>query len=152
MLASKSALRLLFVLVAGIASVSSAAEKEEFRPLFDGKSLDGWVQRGGKAKYEVKNGEIVGTSVIGTPNSFLCTDRDYADFILEVEFKVHPEMNSGIQIRSQCFDEDKVVKHNGKEIKITAGACTATKWKSIRATALGAAASTTKDAAAGSTT
>ena len=121
MLASKSALRLLFVLFAGFASVSSAAEREEFRPLFDSKSLDGWVQRGGKAKYEVKNGEIVGTSVIGTPNSFLCTDRDYADFILEVEFKVHPEMNSGIQIRSQCFDEDKVVKHNGKEIKITAG-------------------------------
>lgn len=121
MLASKSAFRMLFVLVAGVASFASAAEKEEFRPLFDGKSLDGWVQRGGKAKYEVKNGEIVGTSVLGTPNSFLCTDRDYADFILEVEFKVHPDMNSGIQIRSQCFDEDKVVKHNGKEIKIAAG-------------------------------
>lgn len=121
MLALKSALRLLLVLFAGVASVASAAEKEEFRPLFDGKSLDGWVRRGGKAKYEVKNGGIVGTSVLGTPNSFLCTDRDYAELILEVEFKVHPEMNSGIQIRSQCFDEDKVVKHNGKEIKIAAG-------------------------------
>jgi hypothetical protein len=115
-------LRLLaLVALVNIAGLTSAADKEEFRPLFDGKSLDGWVQRGGKAKYEVKDGEIVGTSVLGTPNSFLCTDRDYGDFILEVEFKVHPGMNSGIQIRSQCFDEDKTIEHNGKQIKIAAG-------------------------------
>ncbi|MGC3967036.1 MAG: DUF1080 domain-containing protein [Pirellulales bacterium] len=113
----------LFAFVALLhgATFSFAADKEEFRPLFDGKSLDGWVQRGGKAKYEVKDGEIVGTSVLGTPNSFLCTDRDYGDFIFEVEFKVHSGMNSGIQIRSQCFDEDKTLEHDGKKIKIAAG-------------------------------
>src|SRR5262245_12340303 len=35
--------------------------------LFDGKTLDGWIQRGGKAKYRVEDGEIVGTSVPNTP-------------------------------------------------------------------------------------
>ncbi|MCE9604293.1 MAG: DUF1080 domain-containing protein [Planctomycetia bacterium] len=96
-------------------------KEEGFRPLFDGKTLGGWVQRGGKAKYTIENGEIVGSSVAGTPNSFLCTDRDYGDFILEVEFKVDPALNSGIQIRSQIFDSEKSVEIGGKKITISAG-------------------------------
>jgi len=101
---------------------SAPAPKEEgFRPLFDGKTLTGWVQHGGKAKYTIVDGEIVGTSVVGTPNSFLCTDRDYGDFILEVEFKVDPALNSGIQIRSQVFQEEKTFKIDGKPRKIDAG-------------------------------
>src|SRR5687768_14713190 len=73
--------------------------KEKWTPLFNGKDLKNWVQRGGKAKYAVENGEIVGTSVPKTGNSFLCTKRDYSDFILELEFKVDPALNSGVQIR-----------------------------------------------------
>jgi hypothetical protein len=42
-------------------------------------------QLGGQAKYEVKNGEIVGTDVSGTPNLFLCTEKDYGDFVFEVD-------------------------------------------------------------------
>jgi hypothetical protein len=30
-------------------------------------------------------------------------------------------LNSGVQIRSQCFDEDKTVEVNGKKMKIPAG-------------------------------
>ncbi|HEV3203767.1 MAG TPA: DUF1080 domain-containing protein [Gemmataceae bacterium] len=89
--------------------------------LFNGKNLDGWVQRGGKAKYTAEEGQIVGTSMPNTSNSFLCTKKDYADFILELEFKVHKDLNSGIQIRSQCFDEPKTVELNEKKIKIPAG-------------------------------
>ena len=54
-------------------------------------------------------------------NSFLCTKKDYADFILELDFKVNPKLNSGVQVRSQCFDEDKTLKLDGKEIKVPAG-------------------------------
>ena len=54
-------------------------------PLFDGKTLRGWTQRGGKAHYEVLDGAIVGTSVPNTPNSFLCTERSYGDFVLELD-------------------------------------------------------------------
>ncbi|MFO0947151.1 MAG: DUF1080 domain-containing protein [Planctomycetota bacterium] len=93
----------------------STAEEEEWRPLFDGKTLNGWVQRGGAAKYAVVEGAIVGTSVPNTSNSFLCTDRDYGDFILELEFKVDPNLNSGVQIRSQHFDKVMAVETGGKK-------------------------------------
>lgn len=72
--------------------------------LFNGKDLTGWKQLNGKAKYEVKNGEIVGTTVPGEPNSFLATEKDYGDFIFEVDFKMNSTMNSGIQFRSEIKD------------------------------------------------
>src|SRR6476646_10354912 len=102
------------VLLAG--SPLAAEDETGFRPLFDGKSLAGWVQRAGKAKYAVEDGAIVGTTVLGTPNSFLCTDRDYGDFILELEFKVDPSMNSGVQIRSEYTEQEKKLDatRNGK--------------------------------------
>ena len=82
------------------ATAPAAQTGDEWTPLFDGKTLDGWIQRGGKAKYRVEHGHIVGQTVPKTPNSFLCTTRDYADFELELEYKVDPRLNSGIQIRS----------------------------------------------------
>ncbi|MFW5760969.1 MAG: 3-keto-disaccharide hydrolase, partial [Cyclobacteriaceae bacterium] len=54
-------------------------------PLFNGENLDNWVQRNGEAIYSVEDGEIVGTTVYGTPNSFLCTEKDYGDFILDLD-------------------------------------------------------------------
>ncbi|HWQ91334.1 MAG TPA: DUF1080 domain-containing protein [Clostridia bacterium] len=89
--------------------------------LFNGQDLSGWVQRGGKARYVVQDGMVVGSTVTNTPNSFLCTEKEYGDFVLELEFKVAPVLNSGVQVRSECFDEPKVVKAGGKEIKIPAG-------------------------------
>lgn len=86
--------------------------------LFDGKTLKGWKQRGGVAKYTVENGSIVGTTVPKTPNSFLTTEKDYGDFILEIEFKVAPSMNSGIQIRSHEFKEgDKQPEGRKSDLK-----------------------------------
>ena len=90
---------------------------EEWKPLFDGKTLEGWTQHGGKAKYTVENGEIVGTSVPMTPNSFLCTNKEYGDFILELEFKVDPTLNSGVQIRSQVYAEPTEVKVGEKTMR-----------------------------------
>lgn len=75
-------------------------QKEAWKPLFNGKDLKGWKQLNGKANYAVQNGEIVGTTVFGEPNSFLVTEKNYGDFILELEFKVDSTMNSGIQFRS----------------------------------------------------
>lgn len=103
-------------------SVSAGARAEEgWTPLFDGKTLEGWNQKGGQAKYRVEDGQVVGTSVPRTGNSFLCTNKVYGDFVLEVDFKVHPDLNSGVQVRSECFDEPKAIEHGGKTIKIPAG-------------------------------
>jgi hypothetical protein len=113
---------LLVLLMTGFSVILTAAPADDgWKPLFNGKDLDGWVQRGGKAKYRVEDKQIVGTSVPNTSNSFLCTKRDYADFILELEFKVAPNLNSGVQVRSQCFEKGKTVEVNGKKIKISAG-------------------------------
>jgi hypothetical protein len=88
--------------------------------LFNGKNLDGWVQRGGVATYKVEDGAIVGTSTMNTPNTFLCTPRDYGDFILEYEFKIDPRLNSGVQIRSQSFSSPTELVWEGKKITIPA--------------------------------
>jgi hypothetical protein len=102
--------RFLKISLAALAIISHSLVAAEAAPkwinLFDGKTLDGWVQRGGSAKYSVEDGCVVGRTVLGTGNSFLCTEKDYADFILELEFKVDPKLNSGVQIRSQCFDHE----------------------------------------------
>lgn len=103
-----------------VLSVVGAAEAGEgFVTLFDGKSLDGWVQHGGKAKYSIEGDEIVGTSVPDTPNSFLCTAKHYSDFILELDFKVDPGLNSGVQIRSNVYDEpmEVVTKTSNGDVK-----------------------------------
>ena len=87
-------------------------------PLFNGKDLTGWKQLNGKAKYEVRNGEIVGTTVQGEPNSFLATEKDYTDFILELELKVDSPMNSGIQIRSESRDDYMNGRVHGYQVEV----------------------------------
>lgn len=91
----------VFCLCAGAVT---AQEKDGWKSLFNGKDLAGWEQLNGKAKYEVKDNEIIGTTVTGEPNSFLATKVKYGDFILEVDLLVDNSMNSGIQIRSESND------------------------------------------------
>lgn len=68
--------------------------------LFDGKSLNGWEQKGGAAKYFVENGTIVGQTVAGTQNSFLCSKDNFDNFILEFDVFLNRATNSGVQFRS----------------------------------------------------
>ncbi len=111
----------LRTLILWTTACASAVAADGSADLFNGKNLDGWVQRGGKAKYAVEDNCIVGTSTLNTENTFLCTPRDYGDFILEYEFKVDPKLNSGVQIRSQCFDSPKEIEGQGKKINVPAG-------------------------------
>jgi hypothetical protein len=104
-----------------VAAASATAASLPAVSLFDGRSLEGWVQHGGKAKYRVDQGEIVGSTVPGTPNSFLCTTRSFTNFVLELEFKPTTGLNSGIQVRSECFDQEKTVSLGGKTYRIPAG-------------------------------
>lgn len=100
---------------------SLSVSAQGWTKLFNGKNLDGWAQRGGKAGYRVQDGTIVGTTVTNTGNSFLCTQRDYTNFVLEVEFKIPPGMNSGVQIRSHCFTNATEVQGPERIHKIPAG-------------------------------
>ncbi len=99
-------------------SKTLAASEEGWTPLFDGKSLSGWKQLGGKATYRANKGAIEGRTVMGSPNSFLATEKNYADFILELEFLVDPLLNSGIQIRSESLPEYNKGQVHGYQIEI----------------------------------
>ena len=108
----------LLIVIAALMQQSAFAQKETWTPLFDGKTLNGWKQLNGKAKYSVENGEIVGTTVANTTNSFLCTDKDYGDFILELDLKVDDAMNSGIQFRSLSSDDYQKGRVHGYQMEV----------------------------------
>lgn len=99
----------------------TAIRRSDWKSLFDGKSLAGWEQKGGVAKYRFENGEMVGVSQPNTPNSFLCTTREFTNFILELEFKVAQGLNSGVQIRSHAYDKPTEVQWKEKSYKVPAG-------------------------------
>ena len=86
--------------------------------LFDGKTLDGWEQLNGTAKYEVKDGMIVGTTATGSPNSFLCTKKVYSDFIFEFDVKVDDVLNSGVQFRSESKKDYQNGRVHGYQAEI----------------------------------
>ena len=96
----------------------ASADKNGWAPLFDGKTLDGWVQHNGTATYRVEDGTIVGKTSQGSPNSFLCTNKDYRDFELKFEVKVDDQLNSGVQIRSVSKKEIKNGRVHGPQVEI----------------------------------
>jgi Domain of Unknown Function (DUF1080) len=92
----------------------SAASADDFRDLFDGRSLDGWVVEGlantkaGRMMWSVEDGRIV---CLGEGFGFLRYDRlEFSDFTLRVEYRFAPAVaghaagNSGLGIRTGRFD------------------------------------------------
>ncbi|MBN1125866.1 MAG: DUF1080 domain-containing protein [Sedimentisphaerales bacterium] len=114
----KSSVLVLALLAVSISINAVGAAEPEWKDLFDGKTLHGWIQRNGKADYTVEDGMIVGATVLNTPNSFLCTEKDYRDFILELEYMVDPTMNSGIQIRSNSYPDYNNSRVHGYQVEI----------------------------------
>jgi hypothetical protein len=109
---------LYFILAALTCAASSAFAEEKWITLFDGKTLKGWHQLDGTAKYEFHDGAIVGSVTEGSKmNSFLVTDETYEDFVFECEFKPDAGINSGVQFRSVPAD-DKVKRVYGYQYEI----------------------------------
>lgn len=86
--------------------------------LFNGKNLDGWKVVDGDANYEVIDGVIVGKSKFKSPNTFLSTEKEFGDFILEFEILIDEELNSGVQIRSAKLPEVNNGNVHGYQIEI----------------------------------
>jgi hypothetical protein len=88
------------LLVANFLLISGAQAQDEagFVSLFDGKSLDGWtlVDKRGDG-YGVKGG-VIYCARGGGGNLF--TQREFADFVLRVDFKLDEGSNNGIGIRA----------------------------------------------------
>lgn len=90
----------------------------EWKDLFNGKNLDGWVKLNGTAEYRVEDDMIVGVSEMNTPNTFLATTETYGDFILEFDFKVDDGLNSGVQFRSLSLPEYNNGRVHGYQFEI----------------------------------
>ena len=109
------------LLVLAIALFSFGTTKNKNTPwihLIDGNTLDGWTILGGNASYKVEYGVIIGTTVANSPNTFLTTNNHYGDFILELDYKVNPSMNSGIQIRSNSLPAYRNGNVHGYQVEI----------------------------------
>lgn len=90
------------------------------QPLFDGRTFDGWEGDTEKS-FRIEGGAIVGGS-LQTPiprNEFLCTTRQFANFVFRAECKLVGPGNAGIQIRSQRVPNHHEV--SGYQADISAG-------------------------------
>ncbi|WP_353127085.1 3-keto-disaccharide hydrolase [Parapedobacter pyrenivorans] len=115
---------IMVVLLTGLAFTSCTTATDNWEPLFDGETLNGWKRVGGEAPYAIEDGAIVGTMTSGTPNSFLVTEKEYGDFILELEVKLEGEAtNSGIQTRSHLDEaaNDGRGRVYGRQVEIDPG-------------------------------
>ena len=113
----KRSLLILFLFIS-LSGIGQSKKPDGAIQLFNGKDLKGWKVLGGKAKYEVKNGEIIGTTVSNEPNSFLVTEETFGDFILSLEFKNESAINSGIQFRSESKPEYQNGRVHGYQLEI----------------------------------
>jgi hypothetical protein len=91
-----------------------AGEAEEgFVPIFDGRTLDGWVGVAGSTdSYYVEDGILI-CKEQGKEHIF--TEKQYADFILRFEFKLEPGGNNGVGIRADVSREPHLY---GMEIQV----------------------------------
>ena len=103
----KSWLGVLGVVVS-LSGLALAGDEAGFRPLFDGRSFDGW--EGNLEIFRIEDGAIVGgTLQMRIPrNEFLCSTDEFGDFELRLKFKVIGRgANAGVQFRSR-----RIPKHH----------------------------------------
>ena len=116
--------KMTMTLLAGCCVAFGTFAESGFTSLFDGKTLNGWQVNGGAAEYAVEDGAIVGRGNPGTPgNTFLCTEKEYENFILKLEFLIDGG-NSGVQFRSSARPDAKLKHGNrvfGYQSEITDG-------------------------------
>ena len=78
----------------------ASAKDSEFKPLFDGETLEGWTALPG-GKWEVVDGAILGTSPKSERrHGILLSDRQFTDFVVKAKFRVH-QGDSGFYFRAK---------------------------------------------------
>ena len=84
-------------------------DEKGFQSIFNGKDLKGW--EGDLKLWKVRDKMIVGDSPGIKKNQFLATEKQYADFELRLEFRMHGgKGNSGIQFRSKRLPDSSAVE------------------------------------------
>ncbi|MEO8961726.1 MAG: DUF1080 domain-containing protein, partial [Ginsengibacter sp.] len=80
-----SALFISFTFLFFSCNTGSQQSDDGWTSLFDGKTLDGWKKLAGTADYKVEDGAIVGTTVLNSGNTFLVNDKEFGDYVLEMD-------------------------------------------------------------------
>ena len=114
-----------FVLLAALAALLLIAGGDrlngipvpEFRDLFNGKDLAGWVNvNTEKDTWSVRNGELVCS---GHPIGVMRSEKEYENFILHIEWKhIEPGGNSGVFVWSDAKPDEKSRLPNGVEVQM----------------------------------
>lgn len=99
---------LTLIIAATLCNVGQA--QSSFTEIFNGKDLSGW--KGNPKLWSVEDGAITGTTTADAPlkfNTFLIWEGEVADFVLELDYRIGEQGNSGIQYRSTVKDADKFI-------------------------------------------
>jgi len=88
-------------------------EPKEFVPLFNGKDLTGWANVGAAdGTWKVEDSKLVVEKAHG---GWLRTEKEYANFILKLEFNLTPGGNSGVFLRAPLEGN---AAYEGMEIQV----------------------------------
>jgi hypothetical protein len=110
--------KIIIIGILFIGFASACAQSGDWKKLFNDKDLKGWKVLNGSAQFKVSDASIIGISKLNTTNTFLATEKEYSDFILELEVKMDAGLNSGIQIRSNSLSEYKNGAVHGYQVEI----------------------------------
>ena len=103
-------------------SCFAVSAQDNWEVLFNGKDLSNFHQLNGDASYKILNHELIGTSKLGIPNSFMATKKTYGDFILEFDVFVENGLNSGVQFRSLSTPDYRDGRVHGYQCEIETSA------------------------------
>lgn len=106
------------ILMSYFALGAMCAAEDDFRSLFDGKTLAGWTvvaeKPGPKDEWTWRDGVLVAKPA----SSWLKSEAQFGDFVLELEFRVPVNGNSGVFLRVPELKEGEYPWTHGMEIQI----------------------------------
>lgn len=118
----KAVSQFLCVALVAITPITAATAEPalDFKPLFNGKSLDGWVNiNTAPSTWSVRDGMIYCT---GAPIGELRTEKMYQNFVLELEWRhLKPKGNAGIFVWADDITAKGQPFHRGVEVQVLDG-------------------------------
>jgi hypothetical protein len=112
--------RILLLLFLSLSIIRcNAQQTEDWTSLFNGKNLDGWSVIGGAGKVAIEDNTIVLNRSSNTEeHTFICTDKVYKDFIMEVDaMGGDGSLFYGILFRAQPAPDTAHVRLYGYQVK-----------------------------------
>ena len=130
------------------AQLSEIEKQQGFKPLFNGKNLDGWKLRNpnGAKSWSVQNGMLVNVPPEGQHGTDLVSEEKFRDFVVRYEYLIPKGANSGFYLRGrheiqilEDFDKKKTAQGgNGGIYSIAAGSEFVSRppgeWQTVQAT------------------